>query len=177
MKTHVQTSRTSSPWTLGYRIRMLAWEYGWALLCGWTPKHMYVWRIFVLKCFGASIEGTPFVHQRARIEHPWNLTLQRDSSIGDRTHLYCLGKIKIHPGACIAQEAYLCTGSHNFEEECRPLQTKPIEIESDAFIGARAFILPGVKIGQAAIVGACSVVCKNIPAKTTVAGNPARKLR
>jgi acetyltransferase-like isoleucine patch superfamily enzyme len=57
------------------------------------------------------------------------------------------------------------------------LGERAIHIKSDAWIGANATILRGVTIGQAAVVGAGSVVTKNVPAHTIVAGNPARPIR
>jgi putative colanic acid biosynthesis acetyltransferase WcaF len=172
--THHQASRYSSPWTTNYRLRLLLWEYAWSFLCCWTPKPFNPWRLFVLRRFGATILGLPFVHQRARIDHPWNLTLHHQSCLGDRAHAYCLGAVEIGPGACVAQEAYLCTATHDFADPLRALQTGPILIGADAFIGARAFLLPGVMVGEAAIVGACSVVTRSVPAANVVAGNPAR---
>jgi acetyltransferase-like isoleucine patch superfamily enzyme len=53
-------------------------------------------------------------------------------------------------------------------------RTAPIEIQDDVFIGARAIILKGVRIGYGAVVGAGAVVAKNVPARAIVAGNPAR---
>lgn len=56
-------------------------------------------------------------------------------------------------------------------------KTKPIVIEDDVFIGARAIILKGVTIGRGAVIGAGSVVTANVEAMTIVAGNPARSIR
>ena len=114
------------------------------------------------------------MHQRARIDHPWNLTLHHLASIGDRTHLYCLAEIVVEKGAIVAQEVYICTGTHDFSNPIKPLQTAPVTIGADSFIGARSFILPGLSVGMAAIIGACSVVTRSIEPYTTVAGNPAK---
>jgi len=176
LHTHSQASRYASPWSRRYRLRLLLWEYAWPLCCGWTPKPCNPWRLFILRRFGATIDGKPFVHQRARIEHPWNLTLHHKACLGDRAHAYCLGDVTIGPAACVAQEAYLCTGTHDFTLPHRPLQTAPIYIGADVFIGARAFVLPGVSVGEASIVGACSVVTRSVPAGIVVAGNPAHPL-
>lgn len=176
MHTHTQTSRYASPWSRGYRLRLLLWEYAWALLCRWTPKPCNPWRLFILRRFGTTIYGQPFVHQRARIEHPWNLTLHHKACMGDRAHAYCLAEVEIGAGACVAQEAYLCTGTHNFSATAWPLLTAPIRIGADAFIGARAFVLPAITVGEKAVVGACSVVTRSVVAGTVVAGNPARRL-
>ncbi len=56
-------------------------------------------------------------------------------------------------------------------------KTAPIVIENDVFIGANVLILKGVKIGAGATVGAGSVVTKDVPAKTIVAGNPAKVIK
>jgi putative colanic acid biosynthesis acetyltransferase WcaF len=175
--THIQASRYSSPWGFSYRLRLLLWEYVWPLACLWTPKPFNPWRLMVLRAFGATIEGTPFVHQRARIEHPWNLTLHHRACLGDRSHAYCLGNVVIHHGAVVAQEAYLCTGTHEFSHPYWPLQTAPITIGAYAFIGARAFLLPGITVGEGAVVGAGSLVTKPVPVSTVVVGNPARHLK
>jgi acetyltransferase-like isoleucine patch superfamily enzyme len=54
------------------------------------------------------------------------------------------------------------------------LKTDTIIIGKNAFIGARAFIFPGIKIGNNALVGACSVVTKNVPDNCKALGNPAK---
>lgn len=177
MHTHAQLSPYSSPWSRSYRLRMLLWETVWPLLCQWTPKPLNPWRLFILRRFGATIHGRPFVHQRARIEHPWNLTLHHQACLGDRAHVYALGEIVIHPRAIVAQEVYLCAGTHDLSLPNRPLQTAPITIGSATFIGARAFLMPGVSIGPGAIVGACSVVTRSVAPAIVVAGNPARLIR
>ena len=50
----------------------------------------------------------------------------------------------------------------------------PVFIEDDVFIGARAMVLKGVRIGKGAVVGAGAVVTKDVPPNAIVAGNPAR---
>jgi putative colanic acid biosynthesis acetyltransferase WcaF len=155
---------------------MLLWECCWTFLCSWTPKPLNRWRLFLLRLFGATLHGTPFVHQRARITMPWNLILHHRACLGDRANAYSLDRIEIGEGATVAQEAYLCTGTHDFTDSALSLVTRPIVIGRGAFIGARSFLMPGVTIGQAAIVGACSVVTRDVPPGLRVAGNPCRIL-
>lgn len=177
MNVHDQSSPYDSPWSFSKRMKMVLWEYAWLLLCSWTPKPANSWRIFWLRIFGAKILGRPFVHQRARIQIPWNLTLHDRAALGDRTNAYSLDKIEIHEHATVAQEAYICTGTHAFDQPARNLVTAPISIGAYAFVGARAFILPGVTIGEQAIVGACSVVTRSVLPGTVVKGNPARVIQ
>lgn len=172
-KIYDQETPYSSPWSVGQRAKLVVWEYAWLLLCSWTPKPANRWRIFWLKIFGATIYGRPFVHQRARIQIPWNLVLHDHACLGDRSNAYSLGRIEIHEHATVAQEVYLCTGTHAFHKSAKNLITSPISIGAHAFIGARAFVMPGVTIGEQAIVGACSVVTKSVRPGKTVRGNPA----
>jgi putative colanic acid biosynthesis acetyltransferase WcaF len=177
VKVHTLRARGASPWSLRERVGLLLWDFVWGLFCQWTPKPLYPWRLMWLRLFGCRIHGKPFVHQRARIQIPWHLTIHEGCSVGDRADLYSLGEIELHPRCVIAQEAYLCTGTHDFDDPTKTLLTAAITIGTDAFVGARAFIMPGVRIGDGAIVGACSVVTKDVGDGMVVAGSPARLLR
>lgn len=174
---YAQNSPYDSPWSVGQRVKMIIWEYVWLLLCIWTPKPANVWRLFWLKLFGCTIYGKPFVHQRARIQIPWNLILHDRACLGDRANAYTLGVIEIFEHATIGQDVYLCTGTHAFNKPEMNLITSKITIHKNVFIGARAFIMPGVAIEENAIVGAASVVTKNVEQNTIVGGNPAKFIK
>jgi putative colanic acid biosynthesis acetyltransferase WcaF len=118
----------------------------------------------------------PFIHSSVRIQVPWNLTMRHRACLGEYANAYSLGRIQVLEGATVAQEAYLCTGTHDFKDPSLQLITKPITIGKNSFIGARVMILPGVSIGNQAIVGAMSVVSKDVPDHQIVAGNPAKKI-
>ncbi len=175
--THEQASPFNSPHTLQKRIGILLWGAAWKLFCEWTPKPLNPWRLFWLRAFGATIEGKPFVHQKARVHIPSNLILRDRACLGEGAVAYTQGVIELEARATVAQEAYLCTGSHDFSDPDLPLVTAPIVIGEDAFIGVRALILPGVRIGAGCVVGGASVVTKNMPEWTIAAGNPCRVLR
>jgi putative colanic acid biosynthesis acetyltransferase WcaF len=172
-----QSSAYESPWPPGNRVARAVWEICWTVLCSPTPKPLNSWRLFWLRLFGAKIHGTPFVHPRARIEMPWNLTLHDRACLGDRANAYSLAEIEIGARATIAQEAYLCTGSHDFEQPNTPLIVAKITVGDDTFIGARAFVLPGVTIGARSVIGACSVVTRDVPENVIATGNPCKVVR
>jgi len=71
------------------------------------------------------------------------------------------------------------TATHPLEAELRRTRefAKPIEIGSDVWVGGAAVICPGVTIGSRSIIGAGSVVTRNIPAGVFAAGNPCRVIR
>jgi putative colanic acid biosynthesis acetyltransferase WcaF len=172
-----QKSAYESPWSNTNRLTRVLWEFCWFVFCSWTPKPLNEWRLFWLRVFDAKIYGTPFVHQRARIAVPWNLIMHDRACLGDRANAYSLGEIELGPGCVVAQEAYLSAGSHDFNHPAQPLVTAKITVGEDAFIGARAFLLPGVTIGPRSVVGACSVVTSDIPEGVIAAGNPCKVLR
>ncbi len=172
-----QSSAYESPWPGSNRLLRVLWEFCWFLFCAWTPKPLNEWRLFWLRVFDAKIDGKPFVHQRARIAIPWNLTLHDHACLGDRANAYSLGEIEIGARATVAQEAYLSTGTHDFARTDLPLITAKITIGEDAFVGARAFVMPGITVGPRSIIGACSVVTRDVPADVIAAGNPCQVLR
>lgn len=85
------------------------------------------------------------------------------------------GGITIGDGALIGHNVVLATLNHGLEPEKRAnLQPAPIRIGKRVWIGSNATILPGISIGDNAVVGAGSVVTKDVPPNTVVAGNPAK---
>lgn len=174
-RVHEQEDAYASPWGLGSRLKLQFWELCWALCCRWTPKPMNAWRVMWLRWFGATIEGAPFVHSRASIIRPWNLHMHHRACLGDGAVAYCLDRIEIGPRATVAQGAYLCTGTHEFDDPRLPLKTAPIIVEADAFVGLRAIVLPGVTIGIGAIVGAGAVLSRDAQPWSIYVGVPARR--
>jgi len=65
---------------------------------------------------------------------------------------------------------------HGIDDRRKPAQG-PVAIGDDVFIGARAMILKGVRIGHHATIGAGAIVTQDVPASTVVAGNPARVVK
>jgi maltose O-acetyltransferase len=76
-----------------------------------------------------------------------------------------------------AVQIYTPLHPFNAEQRRREEFGKPIEIGSDAWIGGGAIILPGVRIGARAVIGAGSVVTRDIPDGVFAAGNPCRVIR
>jgi putative colanic acid biosynthesis acetyltransferase WcaF len=171
-----QTNPYQNPWPLWVHLVLALWKLTWFFLCSWTPKFLNPWRVLILRVFGAKVSGIPFVHGSAKIQIPWHLTLFHRACIGERVQVYSLGEIEIKGSATIAQEVYLCARTHDFNDSSFQLITKKITIEDSAFVGVRAMIMPGVTIGKKAIVGAQSVVTKNVKPDQIVAGNPAREI-
>lgn len=86
------------------------------------------------------------------------------------------GGVVIGDNVSIAANTQILTNNHD-EQEHRILLCKPVVIKKNAWIGAGVTILPGVTIGENAIVGAAAVVTKDVPDHAIVVGNPAKVLR
>ena len=152
--------------------KRLAWEWVQRLLIRPSPTRAYGWRRFWLRLFGATLHSTCLVRSGAKILHPWQLTVGRNSILGDCT-IWNLGAVSIGDHTVISQEAYICAGTHDHTRRDFPLQSSPIRIGSGVWICARAFIGPKVNVGNNSVVGACAVVLEEVPAGMIVGGNPA----
>lgn len=99
------------------------------------------------------------------------------SCLGDGVEIYNLGNVYVGKRVTISQHAYICGGTHDYNKTSMPLVTIPIYIDDDAWICAKVFVSPGVRIGHGGIAAACSVVIKDVPEWTIVGGNPARAIK
>ena len=170
----VQDGAYRSPWSRRQRVGFLLWQVAWATLYRPTPKPLYPWRVWLLKRFGATVSGRPFVAASSRVRIPWLLTLEDRACLGEHAEVYNLGPVRLGPRVTVAQHAYLCAGTHDLSTPALPLVVGPVDVGADAFLGARCFILPGVVIGEGAVVGATATVTKDVEPWAIVAGNPAR---
>ena len=84
--------------------------------------------------------------------------------------------IEIEDEVQIAPQVTILTVNHDLKDKTI-VKCSPVYIKKNAWIGARAIILPGVTIGENAVVGAGSVVTKDVPANTVVVGNPAKVIK
>ena len=126
------------------------------------------------------------IGQNSVIEPPFYCSYGRNVHIGDHVFLNVLctildcNQVRIGHHVMIGPAVQIYTAAHDLQAEAR-IQgwevAKPIVIEDNVWIGGSAILLPGVGIGRNAVVGAGSVVSRDVPANTIVAGNPARVIR
>lgn len=84
------------------------------------------------------------------------------------------GKLNIGHDVDIAQDVYIWTLSHNVDDDIHGGKFGSVIVGDYAWIGARSTIMPGVKIGEGAVVGTGAIVTHDIPPLAIVAGNPAK---
>ena len=107
-----------------------------------------------------------------------NITIGKDVFINSGCHFQDQGGIEIGDGALIGHNVVLATINHDLNpKENRKNHYAPIRIGAHVWIGSNATILPGVTIGDYAVVAAGAVVTQDVPAMTVVGGVPARVLK
>lgn len=124
------------------------------------------------------------VPNSTEIRLPFYSDYGRNIKLGERVFINAnvmmvdLGGITIEDDALIGPGVYLITVNHQLVAQHRKeLELKPVVIKQNAWIGAKATILPGVTVGKNAVVAANAVVTKDVPANTMVAGIPAKVIK
>jgi putative colanic acid biosynthesis acetyltransferase WcaF len=176
MSTNTDTYREAS-FSLSNRLARAAWSLVQATLFRWSPRPFHEFRSILLRAFGAKVGSAVHVYPGARIWAPWNVELGDQSGFADGVTVYSQGKIILGKRVVISQGTYLCAGTHDYERPGFPLVTAPIVIGDHAWIAAEAFIHPGVTIGEGAVIGARSVVTKDMPPWTVCAGHPCKPIK
>lgn len=134
---------------------------------------------------GHSVQLTAWDKFQDQIFTP-SISLGNNSSIGDNSHITAINRIVIGNNVRMGKRILITDNAHGASDpnlleiapNKRPLYSKgPVVIEDNVWIGEKSTILPGVKIGYGAIIGANSVVTKDIPPYALVGGNPAKIIK
>jgi putative colanic acid biosynthesis acetyltransferase WcaF len=155
------------------------WALVEATVFRWSPRTWHGFRARLLRLFGADIPepAQVVVFPTARIVFPWKLALAPRAMVGPHVRLYNLGPIALRRGATLSQHCHLCAGTHDYLRWSMPLVARPIVIGENAWLAAEVFVGPGVTVGELAVVGARSVVVRDLPARRICVGNPCRPVK
>jgi acetyltransferase-like isoleucine patch superfamily enzyme len=128
---------------------------------------------------GKTVDGSLSLIPPFYADYGLNITVGRRIHIGYGCMFTGHAPIDIADGVMIANKANLVTGGHPVPPDQRRdyLTGAPITVETDAWIGTAATILPGVTVGAGSVVAAGAVVTRDVPPATLVAGVPARVVR
>jgi maltose O-acetyltransferase len=145
-------------------------------LSGCLPSHIL--RRFVYRLAGIQIGKGSTIHMHARFYNPVNIIIGEDSIIGEGIVLDGREKLVIGDHVDIASDVMIYNAEHNIHTEhfaaVEAVQKAATVIHDYVFIGPRAIILPGVEIGQGAVIGAGAVVTKSVKPYEIVGGVPAK---
>ena len=139
-----------------------------------VPSHAF--RKIIYKLSGMKIGKGSTVHMWANFFDPSGISIGEDTIVGDHAFLDGRAALTIGSHVDIASSVMIYNSEHDLESEEFSARTEPVEIGNYVFVGPRAIILPGVKIGKGAVVAAGAVVTKDVPEFTIVGGVPAGKI-
>ena len=127
-----------------------------------------------------NVTGKVFIQQPIILARGKTVTIGNGTWINSGLTLIDDYKINIGEGCIIATNVTIATCGHPIDPEVRAkgaMYAFPVNIGNNVWIGANVTILPGVTIGDNSVIGAGSVVTKDVPANVVAAGNPCRVLR
>jgi putative colanic acid biosynthesis acetyltransferase WcaF len=153
------------------------WGLAWLLLFRPTPRPLHAWRAMLLRLFGARLGKNCHVYAGARIWAPWNLVCDDAVCIADEVVVYNPAPVTLGSHCVVSQQAYLCGAGHDIDDPAFPMVSRPIQLGRYAWIGARATVCPGVRVGDGAVLGLGGVATRDLEPWTVYAGMPARPVR
>lgn len=143
-------------------------------IVGCIPLHSIRWFFYIIS--GMKVHWTSHIHMWARFYNPSNIRIGKDTIIGDHVFLDGRDKLIIGDHVDIASQVLIYNSEHDINSENFHAVTGEVIIEDYVFIGPRAIILPGVRIGKGAVVAAGAVVTKDVGEFAVVGGVPAEVL-
>ena len=158
------------------RIERLLWLLVYFLFFRFSPNILFVYRIWLLRLFGAKIAAGAHIYPNCSIWLPRNLVMHANSCIGPRTIIYNVSLIEIGQNAIVSQGCHLCTASHDFEGDFG-LISAPIYIGDNAWVSTDCFVAPGVTVGTNAVAYARTVIHRNLDPYTIYTSSNLKKVR
>jgi len=152
-------------WLLDFELMIITWV-------GLVPSHLF--RLLIYKAAGMKIGKGSRIHIGARFFYPANIVIGQGTIIGDNVFLDGRDKLTIGNHVDIASSVMIYNSEHDVEAEDFHAIISPVTIGDYVFIGPRAIILAGVKIGRGAVVAAGAVVTKDVSEFAIVGGVPAQ---
>jgi len=153
---------------LDFKLMLLRWV-------GLVPSHHV--RRFFYRLVGIKIGRGSTIHMWASFFQPRNISIGKDTIIGDHCFLDGRASLKIGSHTALASSVMIYNSQHLIDDPNFKAMEKPVVIGDYVFVGPQAIILPGIKIGDGAIVAAAAVVTKDVKPGEVVGGVPAKKIR
>ncbi|MFA5531978.1 MAG: acyltransferase [Candidatus Shapirobacteria bacterium] len=158
------------------RIKTICLEF-WLMILrfvGFIPIHT-IRKIFYLAS-GIDMPFNSTIHIGANFFKPSNISIGKDTIIGDHCFLDGRAPLKIGNHVGIASQVLIYNDEHDINSPDYGNSFGPVEIGDYVFIGPRAIILPNIKIGKGAVIAAGAIVTKDIPDFEIWGGVPAKKI-
>lgn len=157
------------------RIRGFRSSLRWYLSTSYIPnRRCRKLRIWGMRRLGVKMSKNVQLFKGFSVRSPEKLIIEDGVSVGPGVLLDARRGLTIHENAVIAYEAIIWTLNHDYNDENFCLKGAPVEIGRFAWICSRSIILPGVTIGEGAVVASGAVVTKDVAPFDVVAGIPAK---
>lgn len=140
------------PWPSGLKTRLLHW-------------------------FGAEVGKGVYWKPRVNIHIPWKLKVGDFTWVGEEVNIINFAPVNIGAHCCLSQRSFLCSGNHDYRSPDMRYRNAAITLEDGVWLGAAAFVGPGVTVGTDAVITACSVAVKSLAGGWVYAGNPCQPVR
>lgn len=160
-----------------YRYELIMWfQHFCKCIPGKIGCHI---RNFLLPYVSGS---NSFIWDGTHIDSPAKLKIGDNVSINRGCVINAAGGVTIFNDVLVGPGVVIYSQNHNYDDINQKINKQgynlsPVLIRENVWIGARVIILPGVKIGSNSIIGAGSVVTKNVESNVVVAGNPAKEIK
>lgn len=133
-------------------------------------------RLFGLKCAGAQLGVDIVFAPGVEVLSPWRLRIGSHTNIGRGAHLDSRGDLRIGNNVNISDQVAIWTAEHDIQSPTFVMTRAPVVIEDRVWVCFRSIVMPGVRLGEGAVVAAGAVVTKSVAPFTVVAGVPARPI-
>jgi acetyltransferase-like isoleucine patch superfamily enzyme len=141
-------------------------------VAGLLPSHLL--RRAAYRMFGMRLERGAHVYAGAEIRAASGIAIGKRSSVGTRATLDGRGGLEIGANVNLSSEVAIWTMQHRVQDPDFGVESAPVRIGDRAWISFRATILPGVTIGEGAVVAAGAVATRDVAPFEIVAGVPAQ---
>ena len=142
---------------------------------GRVPSHRL--RNHFYRRAGLTLPRTSSIHWRAEFYHPGGVVIGEHCTIGDTCFLDGRNGITVGANVNVGSHVSIYTRQHDVDSPDFAEKGAPVVIGDYAWIASHAVLLPGVTIGEGAVVAAAAVVTKDVAPYTLVGGNPAQLIR
>lgn len=168
---------TQAAFPASNRLRRALWNLTWLLLYRISPRPLHSWRAMLLRLFGATLGPDCHFYPASKVWAPWNLICADHVAAADGVEIYNPSPMHFGSHCIVSQGAYLCGATHDYNDAAFPLLAYEMRFGAYSWICARASVLPGVNVGEGAVLGLGAVASRDLEPWTVYSGNPAVAVR
>jgi putative colanic acid biosynthesis acetyltransferase WcaF len=131
----------------------------------------------LLRLFGARVGRGLYIRPGVSIHDPRRLTVGDHVWIGDDCVIHNMADVEIQSHAALAHQVFIAAAGHDISSPSMAYAHKPVVIEGQTWLASRSVVLAGVRVREGCVIAAGTVVSRDTPPWTVMAGNPARPLK